>query len=105
MLDIFAPDDLFSEGVLNDHQSEAPAPVGRGHLDDDMLVSGYLLDIPHTLQVAGDCPHGYAAFQGKLCTGLLPLNIVRDYFCLIAASSAIKTASTVFAFIPLDMPS
>lgn len=52
MCDILPPENLVSQGILDDHQAESPSPIGRVHLDYYVLVLGYLLDMTHGGQIS-----------------------------------------------------
>ena len=58
---------------------EAAPPIGRVHLDDDLFVPGYLLDMAHSFYVAGYRPAGNTISDGKLSEGLLAFDIIRYY--------------------------
>ena len=59
----------------------------------------------HTLQVAANGFLVDTILEGKLTQRLLALYIVGYYLGFIAANTAVKTAATVLAFIPLSAAS
>ena len=91
--------------IIDYHQSKPTHPIRCVHLNGDMFVLRYLLDIPHPLQVTANGFLVHTIFEGKLTQRLLALNIVDYYLRLIAANTAIKTAATVLAFISLGAAS
>ena len=82
--DILAPQDFVPVGILYHHQTEVPAPVGRIHLNDNLLVLGNFLNVPHPLQVSFYRPDRHAILVGKLSACLLAFNVVRDDLGLVA---------------------
>jgi hypothetical protein len=70
-----------------------------------MLILGYLLDIPHPLQITAYGFLVYTILDGKLFQCLLALYIVIYNLGFIAANTTVKTAATVLAFIPLSTAS
>ena len=105
MRDILTPENPASCGITDGHQTEPTSPIGRIHLYADMLVLGYLLNMVHTFQIPADGLLIHTILEGKLTQRLLALYIVGYYLGFIAANTAIKTAATVLAFIPLSSPS
>ena len=98
---IFAPQYLLPQGVLYDHQTEVSPPVGGVHLYDNLFILGYLLHIPHPLQVPGYGLAGYAVLNGKLFSSLLALDIVCDNLGFVSAFSPEELPSAILAFIQL----
>ena len=48
--DVLVPQNLSTQGVLDDYQTVVPAPVGRVHLNDHILVARYHMDLTHLTQ-------------------------------------------------------
>ena len=101
MRHIFPPQDLLPQGVLYGHQAEAPAPIGRVHLDDDLLVPGHLPDIAHTFEVTPYGLGGHPVLPGKLLARLLALDVIRYHLGLVAAFTASELLPAVLAFVHL----
>ena len=51
--DIPPPQAPVPQRILDGHQTEVPSSIGRIHLDDYLLLLGYLADITHVFQVPG----------------------------------------------------
>ena len=101
MPDVFVPQDIATQGVPDDHQSEGPAPVGGVHLNGHILVLRYLMDMTHALQIPADGLLVDSVLDGKLLQRLLALYIVGNNTDFIPADTTVKTASAVLAFVPL----
>ena len=48
--DVLVPQNLATQGILDDHQTVVPAPVGRVHLNDHILIAGYHTNMAHLTQ-------------------------------------------------------
>lgn len=99
--DIFAPQDTSAQRIADHHQAEATSPISRIHLDGDLLILGYLLDMTHPRKVMVDCLFVYAIFQGRLFQSLLALDMIVYYLGLVMTDTAYKPPSAILAFIQL----
>ena len=100
--DILTPQHTTSQDIADYHQSEMPTPVGRVHLNRDLLVLRYFLDVPHTLQVTANRPLTHAIPQGELSKRLLALDVVCYNLGVVTANTSFKTATADFALITLS---
>ena len=78
MRHILMPQHCASQRISYDHKTKVPAPISCIHLYGDFLIRGYLIDIPHPLQIT---PYGlliYTVLDSKLFQCLLAFYIVRD---------------------------
>jgi len=98
---ILAPKDLGTHCIFNNHKSKAPSPICRIHLDYNVLVFRYLLDIPHPLEGSTDGAMANPILQLKLRYCLLPLYVVGDYLLFVKATTSHELPSTGLAFIQL----
>jgi hypothetical protein len=66
-----------------------------------MLILGYLLDIPHSLQITAYGFLVYTILKGKLLQRLLALYIIGYNLGFVSANTAYKLPSAVLAFIQM----
>jgi hypothetical protein len=78
MWDILSPENLVSQGVLDDHQSKTTPPIGSIHLYYHVPVLGYLLYMTHGGKISADGFGRNSISLGQLSAGLLPFHVIRD---------------------------
>ena len=72
-------------------------PVCCVHLDDDVPVPGYLLDIAHPFKITLYRLRRDAITERKLGLGLLALYVIGDHLGFVAPDPAVEAAAAVLA--------
>lgn len=95
------PQDLVTEGILDDQQAQIATPIDRIHADDHILVPGNDTDMAHRLEPTPYCTLVHPEPYCQLGYGLLPINILRLYTLIIKPFDGNKLTTAVLAFIAL----
>ena len=101
MTDKLVPEDLVTEGILDDQQAKIATPIGRIHVDDHILVPGNDTDMAHGLQTTPYRALGHAITAGKLGKGLLAFNIFTDKYLIVNAGTTNELTTAGLTFIAL----
>ena len=95
------PENLVTEGVLDDHQTEIAPPIGRIHVDYYILVFGNDTYMAHCLEPAPYRTLVHPVPYCQLRYGLLTVNILRLYTLIIKPFRGNKLTTALLAFIAL----
>ena len=96
------PEDLVTEGVLDDHQAEMATPIGRIHVDYYILVFGNDTYMAHRLEPTPYRTLVHPVLYCQLRQGLLTVNILRLYMLIVKPFDGNKLTTAGLAFIALD---
>lgn len=105
MSDILSPENLVSQGVLDDHQSKTTPPIGSIHLYYHVPGLGYLLYMTHGGKISADGFGRNSISLGQLSAGLLPFHVIRDDLGLFDSSPSSELPPAIIAFIQLKSAS
>ena len=93
------PQYFVAERILDNHQTEVPAPICRVHVDDNVPVLRYDMDMPHAVEHAPYRPYAKRVFLRQLPKSLLAVYVICYYRLLVGPVASNELPAAIQTFI------